>query len=123
MVARWAHNPKVTGSSPVPATRRPGNKRSFRVFYCQYFFTMEYVVYILYSSLHRKVYTGFTSDLISRFHSHNQLATKGWTIKFRPWKVIYVEFYDNKKEAMVREKFFKSGKGREFIKNEILASN
>jgi putative endonuclease len=83
---------------------------------------MEYVVYILYSSLHRKVYIGFTSNLIARFHSHNQLATKGWTIKFRPWKVIYVEFYDNKKEAMGRENFLKSGKGREFIKKEILAS-
>ena len=23
LVARWAHNPKVTGSSPVPATRNP----------------------------------------------------------------------------------------------------
>jgi len=24
LVARWAHNPKVIGSSPVPATKRPG---------------------------------------------------------------------------------------------------
>ncbi len=23
LVARWAHNPKVTGSSPVPATQNP----------------------------------------------------------------------------------------------------
>ena len=23
LVARWAHNPKVTGSSPVPATPKP----------------------------------------------------------------------------------------------------
>ncbi len=23
LVARWAHNPKVAGSSPVPATRNP----------------------------------------------------------------------------------------------------
>ena len=25
MVARWAHNPKVTGSSPVPATKKIHN--------------------------------------------------------------------------------------------------
>src|SRR5688572_28791796 len=25
LVARWAHNPKVTGSSPVPATKTKGN--------------------------------------------------------------------------------------------------
>ena len=26
LVARWAHNPKVTGSSPVPATINPSRK-------------------------------------------------------------------------------------------------
>ena len=26
LAARWAHNPKVTGSSPVPATRKPSEK-------------------------------------------------------------------------------------------------
>ena len=25
LVARWAHNPKVTGSSPVPATKNAGS--------------------------------------------------------------------------------------------------
>jgi hypothetical protein len=25
LVARWAHNPKVIGSSPVPATKEDGN--------------------------------------------------------------------------------------------------
>jgi hypothetical protein len=25
LVARWAHNPKVTGSSPVPATESKGS--------------------------------------------------------------------------------------------------
>ena len=24
LVARWAHNPKVIGSSPIPATKSPG---------------------------------------------------------------------------------------------------
>ncbi len=32
LVARWAHNPKVAGSSPVPATLKP-HKRGF--FYVQ----------------------------------------------------------------------------------------
>ncbi|RKN00525.1 GIY-YIG nuclease family protein, partial [Aquimarina sp. BL5] len=34
----------------------------------------EFVVYILYSEKYDKSYTGYTSDLISRFRSHNQLA-------------------------------------------------
>ncbi|TAF68406.1 MAG: GIY-YIG nuclease family protein [Flavobacterium sp.] len=64
----------------------------------------------------RQNYTGFTSNLIDRFKSHNILATIGYTIKFRHWEVIYVEFFISKDEAMKREKFSKTGKGREFIK-------
>lgn len=80
----------------------------------------EFVVYILYSENFKKTYTGFTSNLIERFKSHNFLETKGYTLKFRPWQVIHVEFFDSKVEAMKREKYLKTGIGREFIKNLIL---
>jgi putative endonuclease len=79
----------------------------------------EFVVYILYSEKFNKNYTGFTSNLIERFKSHNHLGTKGYTLKFRPWKVIHVEFFNSKSEAMQREKYLKTGIGREFIKNLI----
>jgi len=79
----------------------------------------EFVVYILYSEKFNKNYTGFTSNLIERFKSHNFLAAKGYTIKFRPWKVVYVEFFKTKSEAIQREKYLKTGVGREFIKNLI----
>ncbi|PXY38628.1 endonuclease, partial [Flavobacterium cheongpyeongense] len=35
----------------------------------------EFVVYILYSEKFKKNYTGFTSNLIERFKSHNVLET------------------------------------------------
>ena len=76
----------------------------------------EFAVYILFSSKFSKTYVGFTSNLIERFKSHNELSSKGYTIKFRPWEVIYLEFYNSKSEAMKREKYFKSGVGREMIK-------
>ena len=79
----------------------------------------EFVVYILHSEKFNKYYTGFTSNLIERFKSHNQLAKKGWTIKFRPWEVVYLEFYFNKSEVVAREKFLKSGKGREWLKFKL----
>jgi putative endonuclease len=79
----------------------------------------EFVVYVLYSEKFNKNYTGFTSNLIARFNSHNLLETKGFTLKFRPWKVIYVEFFDSKSEAMQREKHVKTGVGREFIQKLI----
>jgi putative endonuclease len=77
---------------------------------------MPYTVYVLYSELYNKHYIGYTSDIESRLKSHNELATKGYTIKYRPWKIIYTEEYNEKNEAIKREKFLKSGKGRDFIK-------
>ncbi len=79
----------------------------------------EFVVYILFSEEHNKTYVGYTSNLIERFKSHNCLSKKGFTIKFRPWIVIHVEFFTTKSEALKREKLFKTGKGRELIKEFI----
>ena len=79
----------------------------------------EFVVYILFSESHQKTYIGFTSNLIERFKSHNVLGVKGYTIKYRPWKVVYVEFFTSKSEALKREKFLKAGNGREFVKKII----
>jgi putative endonuclease len=79
----------------------------------------EFVVYVLYSKKFNKTYTGFTSNLLERFKSHNYLAKSGYTIKFRPWNVIHIEFFTEKKEAMKREKFLKTGQGRLFIKSLI----
>jgi len=79
----------------------------------------EFVVYILFSKSYGKTYVGFTSNLIERFKSHNYMSNKGYTIKFRPWEVIHVEFFTTKSEALQREKLFKTGKGREIIKEMI----
>ncbi|SKB44189.1 GIY-YIG catalytic domain-containing protein [Sphingobacterium nematocida] len=46
-----------------------------------------FTVYVLYSPAYDKIYIGFTSDLESRLKSHNELAKKGWTIRFRPWEL------------------------------------
>jgi putative endonuclease len=75
-----------------------------------------YVVYILYSKTFNKTYVGYTQDLIDRFYSHNKLATKGYTVRYRPWEVIYTGFFKTKQEAMAREKYFKNGVGRAQIK-------
>ena len=63
-----------------------------------------YFVYVLYSVDHDKIYIGFTTDVEARFRSHNELATKGWTIRYRPWKLIYTEEFKTKPEALKREK-------------------
>jgi putative endonuclease len=88
-------------------------------FFNLYFITFMYTVYVLKSIHFDKIYIGFTSDLNARLIAHNHPANKGWTHKFQPWEIKYTETFDNKSEAMKREKQLKSAKGREFIKNLI----
>ena len=80
---------------------------------------MDFTVYVLYSEKYEKIYIGYTSDLEARIKSHNEFATKGWTIRFRPWKLIYTETFENKTEALERERQLKSARGRVFIHSLI----
>ena len=72
-------------------------------------------VYVLYSDSHDKIYIGYTSNIEQRLLSHNELGKKGWTLKYRPWRVGWVESFETKHEAMKREKQLKGGQGRNWI--------
>ena len=80
---------------------------------------MVHTVYCLYSLKYDKIYTGCTSNLIQRFYSHNYFSKKGWTTKYRPWIVVYTEYFFDKTEALKREKELKSAKGRRIIREFI----
>jgi putative endonuclease len=79
-----------------------------------------FTVYVLYSEKYDKLYIGSTSDLKQRLLSHNELARKGWTVKYRPWKLIYSEELTDKNAEMKREKELKSHKGRDFLRSLII---
>ncbi|MEQ8244956.1 MAG: GIY-YIG nuclease family protein [Fulvivirga sp.] len=79
---------------------------------------MAYYVYILVSNVSGNLYKGFTNDLSRRLKEHNAGYNKS-TKSGRPWELIYSEKCNNRLEAREREKFFKSGVGREFIKINI----
>ena len=79
---------------------------------------MEYVVYILLSLKNGRNYTGYTSHLTERIKSHN-IYGKDSTSRYRPWIVVYVEFFEKKEQALKREKYFKSGRGV-LVKNKIV---
>jgi putative endonuclease len=80
-----------------------------------------YIVYGLYSKTYDKIYIGFTSNMDERFKSHNELSKKGWTVKFRPWVIVYQEQHSTKAAAMKREKELKTATGRSFIRSMINA--
>ncbi|MDR9417720.1 GIY-YIG nuclease family protein [Gracilimonas sp.] len=76
-----------------------------------------FTVYVLYSPSHEKIYIGYTSNIEQRMLSHNKLGKKGWTIRYRPWEIVFTEEFETKAEAMQREKQLKSSKGREYVWN------
>ena len=74
-----------------------------------------FIVYVLFSEKSGKHYTGFSSDLTGRLLSHDQLG-KGLTSNHRPWKLIYQKPFDTKRDAILYERWLKTGAGRDFIK-------
>lgn len=77
-----------------------------------------YYTYVIYSEKILKYYVGYTSDLKKRI-SHHNLGLDRWTKRGTPWKLVYKEEYRNKHDAFLREKYLKTGKGREFFRAEV----
>lgn len=72
-------------------------------------------VYVLRSLRNGKRYIGFTGTTVMiRLEQHNQ-GTNAYTKHNRPFELIHMETLATKTEAIQREKFLKSGKGREFL--------
>ena len=77
-----------------------------------------YYVYVLKSEKDRKNYVGFTKNLKLRFEQHERglvVSTKNR----RPLKLIYCEVCLNEQDARQREKYFKTGVGKRFVKQRL----
>jgi len=75
-----------------------------------------YKVYVIKSKLKEWYYIGMTNDLKRRIYEHNLGKTK--TTKSRkPYVLLHHESFKTRKEARKREKYLKSGIGREWIRN------
>ena len=79
---------------------------------------MFYYTYILKSQKDEKLYIGSTSNLRERLKSHNQGEVDS-TRSRRPDVLVYYEEGLIKEKAFKREKYFKTGFGRRFIKSRI----
>ncbi|MDD3102159.1 MAG: GIY-YIG nuclease family protein [Patescibacteria group bacterium] len=79
---------------------------------------MLYYVYILQSLKDNKLYAGYTENLKLRFEEHRKGHVSS-TKDRRPLKLIYFEGCLNKKDAMHREKYFKTYHGKMFLKNRL----
>jgi putative endonuclease len=75
-------------------------------------------VYVLQSFSMGRHYVGYTSDLTQRLGQHNNGITKS-TKNRGPWMLVYQEGFPTKMDAMRRERFLKTGQGREELKQLI----
>ena len=77
-----------------------------------------YYVYVLISEKSSSLYKGQTDNLEKRLKEHNNGKVK-YTKSYIPWEIIYYEVFTTREEAVNREKYLKSGIGRQFLKEKI----
>ena len=72
-------------------------------------------VYAISSKLHNYIYVGMTQNIDERIKRHN--GGRERTTKFyKPFELIYSEVCSTRVEARVREKYWKSGVGKEKLR-------
>lgn len=75
-------------------------------------------VYVLGSTESGNFYTGYTSDLRKRLQEHN--TGKSPYTKFRgPYELVYYEACIDSRDALMREKYLKTGMGKRYLKNRL----
>jgi len=79
---------------------------------------MEYLTYILYSSKYNRYYIGHTNNLEIRLRQHSD-GRNSWTNRYKPWVVIYTNKHSKRPEAMKEEKYLKTLKNKNRIKEYI----
>ena len=65
------------------------------------------------------LYKGHTNDLERRYKEHCSGQGAQHTKRHKPVRLAYYEEVATLEDAVAREKYFKSGSGREFIKEKI----
>ena len=77
-----------------------------------------FYAYVLQSIDHNFIYKGHCQDLNKRLSQHNSGMTQSIR-PYIPFKIIYKEEFETEKEAIAREKYFKSSAGRRYLKKMI----
>ncbi|HEV57887.1 MAG TPA: GIY-YIG nuclease family protein [Phycisphaerales bacterium] len=83
---------------------------------------LGYFVYILESASTGKRYIGQTDDLERRVAEHNSREHNPCKFTSKhpgPWRLVYHESCETRSEAMRRERWLKSGVGRQWIADHM----
>jgi len=79
---------------------------------------MKYFVYVVESDEGFR-YKGISDNLERRLVEHNDKLLSFWTKRGTNWKLIYKEEFESKTDALKRERWLKSGVGREYLKKVL----
>lgn len=75
-----------------------------------------FFVYALRSTTRNYIYVGLTNNLKRRLLEHNEGKNKT-TKPYRPFVLIHSETFETRIEAREREKYLKSGIGKDFLRS------
>jgi len=74
-------------------------------------------VYAISSEVRNYIYVGMTNDLNRRMAQHNAGKARS-TKAYRPFTILYFEELPDRITARQREKYLKSGAGKEFLRQK-----
>ena len=77
-----------------------------------------YYVYVLKSKTKDFYYKGFCSNLEKRLLQHNLGMTKS-NKAYAPFDIVYYEVCNSEKDAVDKERYWKSAAGRRYLKEKL----
>ena len=77
-----------------------------------------YHVYVIRSKSRKYLYIGLSNDLVRRFAQHQEGKSQT-TRAYRPFELVYSERFISRLAARKREKYLKSGIGKEWVRRNF----
>ena len=74
-----------------------------------------YFVYAIKSRKRKYIYVGITNNINRRINQH-QNGKEQTTRAYSPFDIVLTEVLETRERARAREKYLKSGSGKEFLK-------
>jgi putative endonuclease len=79
----------------------------------------KFFVYVIKNNQGER-YIGSTENLVKRLETHNDTSREKakfhrYTYKKGPWRLIFKKEFNTRKEALLFEKYLKTGKGRRWL--------
>ena len=99
LVERLVRDQEAVGSNPTSPTLITDGQR---MFYC----------YVLRSQKTGRRYVGSCENLTERIRRHNASNSKA-TKHGAPWLLVHSECFATRSEATLRERYYKTGRGRD----------